>query len=141
MQASSKSLRKERIAMNKQTKRKMLELTLVWACCAAALHAQSTIDQAIVMARGGFPYTITQPGSYKLTSNLTMPTGSTNTDCIDIAADDVLLDLNGFAILGAPSCNGVTSVQSNGVTHKNITVKNGSVSGFGTGIYLLGSSG
>lgn len=51
------------------------------------------------------PHTITQPGSYVLTGPLTGVSGEHG---IIIAADDVTLDLNGFALVGAPgSLNGV----------------------------------
>ena len=51
----------------------------------------------------GFPITITRPGSYRLTSNLTVP--DADTTAIEIAADHVTLDLNGFAILGPTDCS------------------------------------
>jgi len=144
---SSQITREERTAMNQQTKRnfQILGLTLVWACCAAALHAQTTIDQAIVMAKGGFPYNIKLPGSYRLTSNLTLPAGAVG-DAIDINSDDVDLDLNGFAILGGGAGTqfpdiGVYAGQNNGVTYKNITVKNGAIRGFYEGVYMSGSFG
>jgi hypothetical protein len=66
----------------------------------AAKHA---IDQASVKADGGFPYKITKPGSYKLTSNLVVPAG---VDGIDILSQDVTLDLNGFSITGPVVCTG-----------------------------------
>ena len=55
------------------------------------------------MAAGGFPYRITQPGNYKLTGNLTMPTtvsgNVSGTDvAIGIASSHVSLDLNGFSV-------------------------------------------
>ena len=50
----------------------------------------------------GYPVTITQPGSYRLTSNLTQP--DINTDLVVIAADGVTLDLNGFSLSGSNTC-------------------------------------
>jgi len=47
---------------------------------------------------GGFPLLITNPGSYRLTSNLTLP--DENTIGILVNADDVTIDLNGFAVIG-----------------------------------------
>ncbi len=55
------------------------------------------INQAAVNAAGGFPFVINTPGSYRLTGNLTVPAETT---AIQIAASQVTLDLNGFAILG-----------------------------------------
>jgi parallel beta-helix repeat protein len=72
-----------------------------------AMHAsdgQTLIAPSIVMAQGGFPYTITQPGSYKLIGNLVVP--DVNTSAIVITADNVTIDLNGFSILGPAVCTG-----------------------------------
>src|SRR6266700_7689406 len=62
------------------------------------------INQSTVMAAGGFPYTITQPGSYRLSGNLTVP--DANTTAIQVMADNVTIDLNGFSIIGPMVCNG-----------------------------------
>jgi len=50
----------------------------------------------------GFPVTISQPGSYRLTGNLTV--SDLNTTAIQITADSVTLDLNGFSIIGPTLC-------------------------------------
>src|SRR4051794_19461257 len=60
------------------------------------------ISQSTVTAAGGFPFKITQPGSYKLTTNLVVPADKAG---IQIAANDVTLDLNGFGITGAIVCD------------------------------------
>jgi len=41
---------------------------------AGFLEGVVLINQSTVMAAGGFPYVITQPGSYKLSGNLTLNT-------------------------------------------------------------------
>src|SRR5438309_7234897 len=51
------------------------------------------------VAIGSIPFNITAPGSYYLTTNLT---GVAAKSGILIAADDVTLDLNGFALVGIP---------------------------------------
>jgi hypothetical protein len=66
---------------------------------AFAVDGVILINQATVMAAGGFPYKITQPGSYKLSGNLVVTTAIA--EAIVISSDDVTLDLNGFSI----SCN------------------------------------
>lgn len=78
-------------------------------------------------AIGNLPYTITEPGSYVLTSDLT--------DCLEcsdlpshgivIDANNVTLDLNGFSIIGdrISSIDGITVVGG----RSNIVVKNGIV--------------
>jgi hypothetical protein len=54
------------------------------------------INQAKVMANGGFPYVISASGSYRLSGGLTVPA---STDGINVTAAKVAIDLNGF--LGA----------------------------------------
>ncbi len=96
-----------------------------------------------------FPYTITKPGSYQLVSNLTVP--NANTTAILVKADNVTIDLNGFAILGPTVCSGlpVTSCTPTGTgkgidasAHTNVKVSNGTVAGMGNdgvNIYYTGA--
>src|SRR5438128_5584609 len=101
----------------------------------------------------GFPVTISLPGSYRLAGDLTVP--DANTDAILITANNVTLDLNGFAILGPTACNRSGSGGDgavvcaptgngngvNGTQASNITVVNGTIRGMGhTGILLLGGT-
>jgi hypothetical protein len=92
----------------------------------------------------GFPVTISEPGSYRLSGNLVVRTATTT--AIEIIADDVTLDLNGFAIIGRPVClapvggscvpNGIGV---HGVRVDNVTVLNGTIRGLGSrGISLVG---
>lgn len=89
------------------------------------------------------PLTLSQPGSYKLTRNLTVP--NANTTAIRITADNVTLDLNGFAILGPVVCTGEPlSCTPNGLGRgidaagrSGIVVRNGQVKGMGgSGLFL-----
>ena len=80
---------------------------------ALAVDGQIAITQARAMAGGvtpgdapGFPVSINLPGSYVLSSGLTVP--DANTTAIEINADHVTVDLNGFAILGPTDCSGGT---------------------------------
>jgi len=127
-------------------------------CLAAALlaasgaFAQTTIDQNKALAGSitpgdtpGFPVTISQSGSYKLMSNLTVPAGSNG---IVISADNVSIDFNGFTLSGPVDCTGLgahvtcTGTIGEGVTGTSnvtnrggTTLRNGTVTGFGsTGI-------
>jgi len=86
----------------------------------------------------GFPVTISQPGSYRLTSNLTVT--NANTTAIEITTDDVTLDLGGFLIKGPTACSSGNPVNcspigtGDGVNANgrvNITVVNGTVRGMG----------
>ncbi len=93
----------------------------------------------------GFPVTICQPGSYRLSSNLTVPDANTNGIVID--ADRVTLDLNGLSISGPAVCTAFTypvecTATGTGVGISNTrstiaTIRNGTVRGMGrSGIEL-----
>jgi len=89
----------------------------------------------------GYPVTISQPGSYRLTSNLTQP--DKDTAVIQIDADGVSIDLNGFAITGSNLCTyniGPVSVTcastgiGDGVVSsigENLSIRNGALRGLG----------
>ena len=85
----------------------MKRLTFIAALAATfAAHASDgviEINHAKIMANGGYPYTISQPGSYRLTSNLVQPNATT--DVIQVVRENVSIDLNGFAITGANVCS------------------------------------
>jgi hypothetical protein len=98
----------------------------------------------------GFPVTISQPGSYRLSGNLTVP--DADTTAIQITADAVTLDLNGFSIIGpaicairsmtCPSPGRGIGVQAGGLQiegPRGVRVRNGSVRGMGLqGIFMTG---
>jgi len=118
------------------------------------------IDQNRVLAGGitpgdtaGFPATISQSGSYRLAGNLTVP--DLNTAAIQITADFVTLDLNGFSIAGPAVCTagtvttcpvpgtgiGVEAGGDQAPFPRGVRIFNGSVRGMGLlGILLNGSS-
>ena len=80
------------------------------------------------------PFSITQPGSYYLTHNLTVSSG----DGIDINTNNVTLDLNGFTISStAASATGYGIFLNSGL--RNITIANGCIQGGvtnnGSGVY------
>ncbi len=116
----------------------LLVLFAAFSTAAFAIDGVTLINQSTVVAAGGFPYVITQPGSYKLAGNLT----ATSTTAISITAPYVTLDLNGFLIF-CTTCSGVPGIVS---TKPYTSISNGVVSGFGGavtstsyGIYLMGN--
>jgi hypothetical protein len=128
----------------------LIGAAMMFAAPAFAVDGVVLINQATVMAAGGFPYKVTQPGSYKLSGNLVVSASST--DGIDINVSNVSIDLNGFTISGPVTCSGggssIRCVGNGGTGISafaglsagfNVTVRNGSVVGFGTGINLQGS--
>jgi parallel beta-helix repeat protein len=81
---------------------------------------------------GSFPITISVPGSYFLTENIT---GAAGADGIVITADGVTLDLNGFVLSGAST--GADGIDSGGANH--VTIKNGVIRNW-TGAGIRGGS-
>jgi parallel beta-helix repeat protein len=81
------------------------------------------------------PFVITNPGSYYLTSNLSLDTPDQNG--IEVDANDVTIDLMGFSLLGA---GGMDGISINGKT--NVEIRNGTISYWdNNGIYEKGGSG
>jgi hypothetical protein len=70
---------------------------------------------------------ITAPGSYRLVRNL-QATGN----CLLVTADDVTINLNGFVISGNGSGVGVR--RDTAATGTNLTVRNGTIRNFATGL-------
>ncbi|MFK8012419.1 MAG: hypothetical protein AB8B80_10285 [Marinicellaceae bacterium] len=98
---------------------------------------------------GGLPITIANSGSYILTSNLVSSSETVNV--IEITADNVTLDLNGFSIIGPRTCTGsndTLSCTNAGMTasailaagRSNVVIKNGITQGFDTGVRLTSTS-
>lgn len=103
---------------------------------APAAHAQVNIDTAAALAGGvtpgdapGFPVTLSVPGSYRLTSNLTTTLLAPST-LVDITATNVALDLNGFTVGGPHTC----------IANGSVTAGNTCTSGTGNPplIYIQG---
>ena len=96
----------------------------------------------------GFPITISTSGSYILTSNLDVT--DINAGAIDVTADNVTIDLNGFLVSGPNTCTGSgsgiscgTQTGASGIESSSLgtVVKNGSVRGFGVhGVSLNSAS-
>lgn len=82
---------------------------------------------------GNGPVTISSPGSYVLTGPIT----GTGASGISIVADHVTLDLNGFPISSAFT-TGVGVAIGNGF--KGVTVRNGLISGFLSGVQVGGTA-
>jgi len=110
----------------------------------APAPTMKTLDQIEArMPISSAPFTITVPGSYYLTTNLTVSAG----DAITIAASGVTLDLSGFTIASTdPSTTGTGILLNSGL--RNLAILNGFIqggvtnnggvytgSGFGSGIF------
>jgi len=88
--------------------------------------------QIDIRPTGAATLTISTPGSYVLTDNVTM---SANVNCINITSTDVTLDLNGHTITG----NASTYIGINGTGMDRIHLYNGTVRNFGSKGVVLGA--
>ncbi len=136
---------------------RLLSTWMLPLLAAAGAQAQTTLNHDKALAGNvtpgdapGYPITITEPGSYKLTSNLQV--GANETGGIDIKAHNVTLDLNGFTLMSTTqceaqgstvSCFGDVAAPSEAsiragirIQRSNVVIRNGVVKGFkGHGIY------
>ena len=83
------------------------------------------------MPISSIPYTIVESGYYYLTSSVQNSSGMFHG--ITIWADNVTVDLKGFSMIGDGSA-GLHGVAIEG-THKNITIRDGTIRDFDSGIY------
>lgn len=86
----------------------------------------------------GLPVTLSQPGSYVLTSNLT--TSDPNQNLIVLTTDNIAIDLNGFSLIGPNTCSGTPTTCTNsgsgngifsGSIRKGVRLVNGTIRGMG----------
>jgi hypothetical protein len=145
MQNSQRKLLQEN-PMNTKSRR-MFAVTGLAVCLTAAMvpdlaRAQVLIDQAIALAgnvtqgdQPGFPVTISESGSYRLSGNLEV--NGQFTSAIEVAASDVTIDLNGFTIRGVGSSPGYGIAEDGSTSRRGIAVRNGTITGFSIGIRLL----
>lgn len=122
----------------------------------AACAAVAALTVPVVALAGGdagagiesrFLMVVNEPGTYRLSDNLVVT--DAHTTAIEINADDVTIDLNGFSIHGPGSCTqppvSCSLVGTGNGIHalgrENIVVKNGGIHGMGNvGIYLKSNS-
>jgi hypothetical protein len=92
----------------------------------AVTHAATVIDHV--------PYTITAPGEYVMQSDLT----ANGTDGITVHAANVTINLSGFTLT-----QGAAGGENSGVAvfTDNVTVRNGTITGFYEGVTLSSSNG
>src|SRR5262249_40647446 len=132
----------------------LIATLLVAARATHAVDGVIEINQARALAGGvtpgddpGFPVTLSQPGSYRLTGNLDSPIA---TGAILITSTMVTLDLNGFAVRSTNVCTGYPTtschVQSGdpgilaNVDSFLVTVRNGTVYAMGGNCLQLGGA-
>jgi len=145
------------------TLERLLAVTVLtlWMAAAAAVDGVIEINQARAFVGGvtptdtpGFPVTIGESGSYRLTGDLKVQ--DANTTAIVVSASDVTIDFNGFGILGVTVCtqrsdstviciptgsgDGVRALSTDASSMENVTVRGGTVRGMGRfGVTLSGN--
>jgi len=112
--------------MNRST----LRLTLPVLVLCGAVVARAEVNDCTPIT--SVPTTISSPGVYCLTGNLTMPTSSVTVHVL--SAKDVVLDFNGHSITGS----GGTAVLVEDASR--VTVRNGSLVNFGRAVYVASNS-
>ena len=93
-------------------------------------------DVATLPGDPGDQFVISAPGSYYLSTNVTVTVASKNG--IGVTASNVTLDLNGYTV----SRNGIAVSQSGEGVHcggSNVSVRNGTVTGWANGINAAGA--
>jgi hypothetical protein len=108
-------------------------LTLAAGASLAPNAAAETVDCRRVTR---LPATLARPGLYCLVGDLA--TSSATGAAITVEADDVVLDLNGWTLDGSAAGSSTEAVGIRSVDRSNVTVKNGTVRGFRTGVLIFG---
>ncbi|WP_053140728.1 hypothetical protein [Pseudomonas sp. MIACH] len=96
-----------------------------------SLHKETSNDDTVI---DSLPYTITQPGNYRLERSL-----HSDRNGIEILASNVTIDLDENTLSG-PTDGDNTGFGIFSFGQSNITIKNGLIRGFQYGIYLSGFS-
>ncbi len=91
------------------------------------VEPRTVISAANTPGTASSTYRITQAGSYYLAGNIT---GEVNKHGIEIAADGVALDLNGFDLSGSAGMTSLSGVKVTGGIRQGIEVRNGRVKGW-----------
>lgn len=110
-----------------------LLVLLAWVVGAAPARAE-TVNCTPILA---LPAVITEQGVYCFTGDLA--TAITSGNAIDIQTNNVVLDLNGFKLGGLGAGLGTVANGIFAFNRQNLTIKNGTVRGFMSGIALFGT--
>ncbi|MCO5053414.1 MAG: hypothetical protein M9920_14085 [Verrucomicrobiae bacterium] len=95
------------------------------------IEARTPVDAAHTSGDSLSLFIIRTPGAYYLTTNIV---GVANQRGIEIRANNVTLDLNGFTLMGVSNAaSGILVVD----TCTNVTIRNGMLSGWGNGFHAI----
>jgi len=105
---------------------------LLHACASAAVILASSPSFAAPKVLNNCQ-TIVEPGAYVVGKNI-----AASGDCFVIAADNVNLDFDGFVLTG--NGTGSALVEQLAVGRRGLNIRNGVVTGFANGMFMLNSS-
>src|ERR1700678_700979 len=111
-------------------------MKIIKLICLATLLSMPVIVRAgdSVTKIDKVPYTITASGNYEVTKNLTVASGKDGIDVQAPAGSYVVINLGGFSITSSSA--GGNDLGVNCETISNTVVYNGTISGFGTGVFF-----
>ncbi len=109
-----------------------------WFTLAAALLIAGAAEAAVPTAISRLPYTISKPGRYLVSKNLV---GNFLLNGIIIEADDVVLDLGGWTLEASGDLATGLNACIYGNNRHNVTIRNGRITGYLSGILLDGTNG
>jgi nitrous oxidase accessory protein NosD len=124
----------ERDAPPNQTTNQKAIMKKIKLILLAALICAPVISHAVTVINS-LPYTINASGAYVLQSNLT----ANGTDGIDVKASNVSIDLAGFTLTQAQPGTGAAVNVFSGMS--NVSVQNGTTTGFYSGVSFFSGSG
>jgi len=106
----------------------------------------SAADGDTCTAITSVPFTISLPGAYCVTKELSTASTFTSGAAITVNSNDVTIDLGGHTLSNLAAGKGTQAVGiqdevTSGVARQNITVRNGTVRGFYEGVVLTGATG
>ena len=107
-------------------------LLVLFALVVSAIPTQAETVNCIAIT--SLPAVITVQGIHCFTGDLS--TAQTSGNAIDIQTNNVVLDLNGFKLGGLAAGTGTHATGIHALNRQNITIKNGTIRGFSTGITL-----
>jgi hypothetical protein len=110
----------------------LLGFTLTSGIVLAGLAPEALAQTCTAISR--IPYTINSSGQYCLSANLT--TSGTTGSAIEVAADNVVIDLKGFTLDGSGGGTGTRMEAIHSINRRAITVRNGRIVGFFYGVHL-----
>ena len=112
----------------------MRKLCLSMAAAAALLTTSARAEVTDCLEITVVPVTIMVQGVHCLKSD--KASGAPSGTMIEIQANNVTIDLNSFKLDGLGASTGTNAIGIFAQDHKNITIRNGSISGFRIGVLL-----